>query len=49
MLKALVPEQQQYACIQKWPQAISKKEMATKDLALIQGESIKLLVYFLIV
>ena len=48
ILKALVHEQQ-YAHIQKWPHAISKKETATKELALIQGESIMLLVYSLIV
>lgn len=48
ILKALVHEQQ-YAHIQKWPHAISKEETATKELALIQGESIMLLVYSLIV
>lgn len=49
LLKALVHKQQRYAYVQKWPRAISKKEMATKDLALVQGESIRLLVYSLIV
>lgn len=48
ILKALMHEQQQYAYIQKWPQAISKKEMTTKDLALFQGEIMKLLVYSVI-
>lgn len=41
--------EQQYAYIQKWPHAISKKETARKELALIQGENIMLLVYALIV
>lgn len=40
--------EQQYAYIKKWLQAISKKEMATKDLALFQREIMKLLVYSLI-
>lgn len=47
ILKALMHEQQ-YAYIKKWLQAISKKEMATKDLALFQREIMKLLVYSLI-
>lgn len=45
--KALA-HKQQYAYIQKWPHAISKKETATKEPALIQRQSIKLLVYSLI-
>lgn len=48
ILKELVPEEQ-YAYIQKWLHATSKKETATKELALIQEESRMPLVYSLIV
>lgn len=48
ILKELVPEEQ-YAYIQKWPHATSKKETATEELACIQEESGMPLVYSLIV